>query len=388
MLPNSELYPVFWRLQQDFSDPTRLFAPAEIQRFKTGVDSTVAKFKNTPVVQTKTMEDNKRGTKRKLGEDSKGMPQNEVTESTSNYNPKYLTSRELFDLELSDLAFQRHILVQALILIDFLLSLTEKAKKKSDMLSASNKVLSFKDFILSEKDAAWAVETRSTIHTYLSASQEGRLFHRMVETVLARDKNWVRWKLDGCPSIVREPASTESEVEAREGAKKATAPRQVPDRPKGAMMLSFLDEAPGEGLEALKNPARYSIPSIDELADGMKTDELDLDMAMTGEEKEGLENAMANKRWRLLRQTRGSRLGLLDKVEPGKDLDAVLRPPPELEVSDAAIETADDAPAADEGVNGGPDVVVTAERDAEEAIPAIDTTTAEGSPTAETIVVD
>jgi THO complex subunit 1 len=34
------------------------------------------------------------------------------------------------DEQLSDLAFQRHILVQGLILIDFLLSLTDKAKKK------------------------------------------------------------------------------------------------------------------------------------------------------------------------------------------------------------------------------------------------------------------
>jgi hypothetical protein len=33
--------------------------------------------------------------------------------------------------QLSDLAFQRHILVQALILLDFLLALTEKAKSKS-----------------------------------------------------------------------------------------------------------------------------------------------------------------------------------------------------------------------------------------------------------------
>ena len=33
---------------------------------------------------------------------------------------------------MSDLAFRRHILVQALILIEFLLSLTPKAKKKLD----------------------------------------------------------------------------------------------------------------------------------------------------------------------------------------------------------------------------------------------------------------
>ena len=32
--------------------------------------------------------------------------------------------------QLSDLAFQRHILVQALILIDFLLTLTDKSKKR------------------------------------------------------------------------------------------------------------------------------------------------------------------------------------------------------------------------------------------------------------------
>ena len=34
------------------------------------------------------------------------------------------------DSQLSDLAFQRHILVQALIMIDFLLTLTEEAKSK------------------------------------------------------------------------------------------------------------------------------------------------------------------------------------------------------------------------------------------------------------------
>ena len=381
VLSNSSLYPIFWRLQQDFSDPTRLFASAELQRFKAGVDSTVAKFRKTPVVQATTTEDIKRGTKRKLEGTSGTTLENEPSESTNTYNPKYLTSRELFDLELSDLAFQRHILVQALILMDFLLSLTEKARKKSDMLGASNKALSFKDFILSDKDAAWATETRSTINAYLSVSQEGRLFQRMVETVLARDKNWVRWKLDGCPSIVREPASTESELEAREGVKKATKPRHVPDRPKTAMNLSFLDESSGAGLELLKDSSRYTVWSIDQLAEGIKNDELDLEMAMTDEEKEGLENAMANKRWRLLRQARGSRLGLLDRIEPGKDLDAVFRPPPEQEAPDAAIETVGEAPTADEGVNGGPDVVVTAEHDDENGNHADDSVTAEEPPT-------
>lgn len=372
LLSNNELYPIFWRLQEDFSDPTRLFAPAELQRFKSGVDSTVTKFKRTPVVHTKSAEESKRGVKRKIGEVT-------TEASPSNYNPKYLTSRELFDLELSDLAFQRHVLVQTLILIDFLLSLTEKARKRSEMSSASNKVLTFKDFILSEKDTSWAVETRATINTYLSSSAEGRLFQRMVDTVIARDKNWVRWKLDSCPSIVRESVPIESELAAREGAKRVTAPRNVPERPKNAMNLSFLDESSGTGLEVLKDSERYTIKSIDALAEGIKTDELDLDMAMTEEEKTKSENAMANKRWRLLRQARSTQLGMLDKVEPGKDLETIFRPPPEHEAPDVPVDAVGDAPSAEEAVNGGPDVVITAEQDAEQINEAVEaTTSAEG----------
>jgi THO complex subunit 1 len=50
-------------------------------------------------------------------------------------------------MQLSDLAFRRHILVQALILIQFLLSFTEKAKKK--MASRTQQKTAF---TLSEED--------------------------------------------------------------------------------------------------------------------------------------------------------------------------------------------------------------------------------------------
>lgn len=52
--------------------------------------------------------------------------------------------------KLSDLAFQRHILVQALILLDFLLSLSEKAKKKLSTVTVQ-KALQY-PFTLSDQD--------------------------------------------------------------------------------------------------------------------------------------------------------------------------------------------------------------------------------------------
>ena len=347
VISNDELYPIFWRLQQDFSDPRQLLVGERLQAFKRGLADTITKFKNTPtVVQTKAAESSQRGTKRKFGKDE-SIGENGDGESSDqfvgNYNPKYLTSRDLFDLELSDLAFQRHILVQALILIDLLLSVTEKAKQKVLSIGSVTNPKIIEDMTLSEEDAKWALGTRATITTYLSGTQEGKLFNRMVDTVLARDKNWVRWKLEYCRRIVRDPVSSESEFEARKGVKEATRIRRIPEKPPGSMDLSFLDEGGRGGLEALKDPARYATPSIDQLIDGITNDELDLDMAMDDDETNNLRNAMSNKRWRVLRQARATRLGLLDQVEPGKDLDTIFRPAPEVDVDEEmAAEQADD----------------------------------------------
>ncbi|EME41828.1 hypothetical protein DOTSEDRAFT_74028 [Dothistroma septosporum NZE10] len=322
ILTSSELYPIFWRLQHDFSDPTRLFNEGNFALFKKGLASSIAKFQKTPtVVQTRSGDNDKRGTKRKT--DENGVNPNASEHLVDNYNPKYLTSRDLFELELSDLAFQRHILVQALILIDFLLSLTEQAKKRLVELPTPNKSMLYA-FTLSEENTKWAKSSRSVIADYLRSTADGAQYNRMVETVLARDKNWVRWKIESCPSIVRGPVTTEQELAARKGARSAVRPRNVPDKPNGAMDLSFLDEGSGGGLEVLMDPSRYTAPSIEQLVEVVKTDKLDLDFA-DGEEKTSLENAMQNAKWRALRQARSSNLSLLDKDEVNKDLEELMQ---------------------------------------------------------------
>lgn len=92
---NASFYPVFWRLQNDFSEPTRLFRDENFSPFKEDLENTLIKFKKTPVVvQTKNAGDSQRGVKRKHDEDPSDHYAN-------NYNPKYLTSRDLFALEVS-----------------------------------------------------------------------------------------------------------------------------------------------------------------------------------------------------------------------------------------------------------------------------------------------
>ena len=338
VLDNSTLYPIFWRLQQDFSDPTRLFTADKFQSFQKGLAATLLKFKRTSTVQTRSSE-SQRGTKRKTTGDAIVETKDQFAD---NYNPKYLTSRELFDLELSDLAFQRHILVQALILIHFLLSLTEQSKKKLATLDAVNKSMLY-SFTLNEDDAKWALSTRHTIKQSLQSTTDGRFYDRMVETVIARDKNWVRWKVESCPSIVRDAVSTEQELEARRGAKQHTRPRRIPEKPMGAMDWSFLVETDSGGLEALKDQSRFVAPSMDDLLKGIEMDKLDMDFAMSDAETARFTNMIENKSWRVVREARVHKLAMLDGFEPHKDLKDVFKQPEKPEPAEDAVEEGQDS---------------------------------------------
>lgn len=283
VLDADTLYPIFWRLQEVFSNPPLIFDAPRFDAFKKGLEATLEKFKSIPtVIQTTGIEQSR---KRKASEMENGeMP-------ASNFNPKYLTSRELFNLEvsrtylrelspvaqpiqLSDLAFQRHILVQALILIDFMLSLTEDAKQKVAHITTQKSLqydLTLKDedvsydsfesqnrWTLNKSQAEWANQTRDQIAKYLQVGGDGAFYHRMVNTVLSRDKNWVRWKQENCPEIARDPVSPADYLDAVEAANAVSAPRKIRSTPMGSLSMRFLSDASDiSNLEAIMGANRY-----------------------------------------------------------------------------------------------------------------------------------
>ncbi|KAL8816190.1 MAG: hypothetical protein Q9223_004763, partial [Gallowayella weberi] len=293
--PDTEsLYPIFWSLQDVFSQPTRLFETAVFEPFKSGLDLTLRKFKAVQQHQqsrgtSKTSAEAHRPLKRK-----RTCTDSDQEDLASSFNPRYLTSRDLFSLEISDLAFRRHILVQSLILVDFLLSLTPKAKKKLE--TTSNKSVLYA-YTLPEEQIKWANDIRNEIAAYLQQGQEGKFYYRMVDTVLSRDKNWVHWKAEGCPLIKQPPIRPESFIASQTGAQKTSAPKRIRPTPMGSLDLNFLlntgDEGQAHGLEILKKPARYRLPTVEDFKGPIMEDEFDMDMAKTEVEKESVAVAKA-----------------------------------------------------------------------------------------------
>ncbi|KAL8917749.1 MAG: hypothetical protein Q9208_007801 [Pyrenodesmia sp. 3 TL-2023] len=348
--PDTEsLYPIFWSLQDTFSQPTRLFDTEVFASFKSGLELTLRKFKAVQQQQQSrpstsnpsTSPSNTLKRKRSNLEIDQQQPKRQKSElddnqqtklASTSFNPRYLTSRDLFSLELSDPTFRRHILVQSLILVDFLLSLNPKSKRKLEGKKAPNKSVLY-SYSLSESDTAWAIATRAEIAIYLQAGAEGKFYYRMVDTVLSRDKNWVHWKADSCPPISQPPIPASSVQESQKGITRACLPRRIRPTPMGSLDLSFLlntgDEGQAQGLEALKRPERYTLPKVEDYKAAIMEDEFDMAMARTEEEKEEVATRKASKMWRALRLASKNRLKLFDKIEDGKDLGPLFDPPPE-----------------------------------------------------------
>ncbi|CAK7267726.1 hypothetical protein SEPCBS57363_002737 [Sporothrix epigloea] len=102
------LYPVFWSLQASFSQPKKLFESAQFGQFKTGMEASLAAFRQISsqddARKSRQLDESRRGAKRKRDKEDTDIRERKTErqdELADTYNPKYLTSRDLFELEVS-----------------------------------------------------------------------------------------------------------------------------------------------------------------------------------------------------------------------------------------------------------------------------------------------
>ena len=102
----------------------------------------------------------------------------------------------------------------------------------------------------------------------------------MVDTVLSRDKNWVRWKAESCPAIEKAAVSAKEWDEAKDGVRKASAVRPMRDVPLGSLDLGFLsDTDPAGALQKLKSSDRWvSSPSAFEAGPEANAEDADTEV--------------------------------------------------------------------------------------------------------------
>ncbi|XVE68418.1 hypothetical protein DITRI_Ditri09bG0067000 [Diplodiscus trichospermus] len=212
-------YKTLWSLQEYFCNPASLStAPVKWQKFTSSLMVVLNTFEAQPLSEEE-------------GAD------NGLQEEATTFSIKYLTSSKLMGLELKDPSFRRHILLQCLIVFDYL-----KAPGKND-----------KDSSESMKEEIKSCEDR--VKKLLEMTPpKGKDFLHCIEHILEREKNWVWWKRDGCPPFEKQPIEKKT---VHDGAKKRR-PRWRLGNKELSQLWKWADQNPN----ALTDPQRVRTPAI------------------------------------------------------------------------------------------------------------------------------
>uniref|UniRef100_A0A8B9R1L8 THO complex 1 n=1 Tax=Anas platyrhynchos TaxID=8839 RepID=A0A8B9R1L8_ANAPL len=217
------LYRKFWSLQDYFRNPVQCYEKVSWKTFLKYSEEVLAVFK-----------------KLKTGGEHV-------------YFAKFLTSEKLMDLQLSDSNFRRHILLQYLILFQYL--------KGQVKFKSSN-------YVLTDEQSLWIEDTTKAVYQLLSENPpDGERFSKMVEHILNTEENWNSWKNEGCPSFVKERYLS---FKPMRPARKRPAPEDFLGKGPNKKILMGNEELTRlwnlcpDNMEACKSESREYMPTLEE----------------------------------------------------------------------------------------------------------------------------
>ncbi|KXN88950.1 THO complex subunit 1 [Leucoagaricus sp. SymC.cos] len=199
-----DFYNTFWHLQVPFSKPPTFANKESLPELKDAVNRVLPVIKEATAKERAMM-----GSRIGAGVGSnkrKRDPESEETNVNEYFFAKFLTSPDLLDLEIADTHFRRQFLFQLVILLHHLLTFTKNAK--AVWATPRNRSLQM-DFTLEADDAQWVQDNLNKAMDELKqTTPNGRAFAETIQTILEREKNWVKWKNELCAPFDKETWST------------------------------------------------------------------------------------------------------------------------------------------------------------------------------------
>ena len=184
------LYQKLWSIQDYFRQPTQCYLAEQWKTLTANMEEILKAFKSYK------LEEEVRSSSRKI----KIKPASVGVADANEYNElhyfsKFLTSEKLMSLQLRDSHFRRHILIQCLILFQYLSS-SVKFKGPSH--------------VLTDTQATWIKNATDKVYALIKETPpNGEEFAAYVRQVLVREDSWIVWKNGGCPSYEKRPLELE-----------------------------------------------------------------------------------------------------------------------------------------------------------------------------------
>ncbi len=255
------LYHKLWSLQDFFRQPTQCYVPDQWKVFTANVLELLQAFdsykledvttssSSSSSSSTSSRKRRKKGEKERREAEMVQRSARSVEFSETHYFAKFLTSEKLMNLQLRDSHFRRHILVQLLLLFQYLLG---DVKFKTPA------------HVTSDSQTQWIKGTTERVYQLIGETPpSGVEFVTYIKQALKCEENWVGWKNDGCQSYEKAPLDKDDQARPTYSRKphlgdKHSRPSQKIDM--GSAELSRLWNICPDNLEACKAKNRVFVP--------------------------------------------------------------------------------------------------------------------------------
>ncbi|XP_058129276.1 THO complex subunit 1 [Anopheles ziemanni] len=275
------LYCKFWALQDFFRNPNQCYNKVQWKTFATHAGSVLAAFISFKLEEHRASSVSTKAPEGSAATDDR-MEEDQIRES-GHFFAKFLTNPKLLSLQLSDSNFRRSVLVQFLILFQYLNS-TVKFKAETH--------------ILTQAQSDWLKETETVVYRLIEESPpNGKKFATTVRHMLTREELWNSWKNEGCKefkrpeAVLEEGSSTTATTSSGSGAAPAVTassgrpPAKRPRRPLGDLIrdatkqgkfymgnqeITRLWNLCPDNLQACKGTDRNFLPSLESYLENPK----------------------------------------------------------------------------------------------------------------------
>ncbi|XP_040176067.1 THO complex subunit 1 [Anopheles arabiensis] len=198
------LYCKFWALQDFFRNPNQCYNKVQWKTFETHAKSVLSAFSSFKLEEHRASStssgpatkpsDIGGSTTAAAAANNCPMEEDQIRES-GHFFAKFLTNPKLLSLQLSDSNFRRSVLVQFLILFQYLNS-TVKFKAETH--------------VLTQAQSEWLKETETQVYQLIEESPpNGKKFANTARHMLLREELWNSWKNEGCKEFKRPEAALE-----------------------------------------------------------------------------------------------------------------------------------------------------------------------------------
>ncbi|XP_001655616.2 THO complex subunit 1 [Aedes aegypti] len=271
------LYCKFWALQDFFRNPNQCYNKVQWKMFAAHAGSVLSAFSSFKLEEPRSASSSSSASANKYGTTPMDIPPEEQIRDSGHFFAKFLTNPKLLSLQLSDSNFRRSVLVQLLILFQYLNS---TVKFKAD------------NHLLTQVQIDWLRETETTVYKLIEESPpNGKKFSESVRHMLSREELWNSWKNEGCKEFKRPDAAaaagatTTTNASGEDPSPPVRLPQKRPRKPLGDLIrdstkqgkfymgnpeLTRLWNTCPDNLQACKGEDRNFLPSLEAYLDGSK----------------------------------------------------------------------------------------------------------------------